>query len=198
MSNKITTATGVIILIIMLFYLIKKGFDLAYEVRPYNSDFVEGFSLGEKKLKRKGAKYKKNAILSQNEQFMYRKEEADNLADKLDDLYDELEENYKTMKLRTTKLSQVSSNIISLKKKIKKCKLKIKTIYPDYDFEDFNLREENIFKRHIHPYIDDGDNVICFNQDKNTCTNKKGCKWNSHYRECEKEDSDSDSDGFWD
>ena len=197
MTSKITTVVSVIILISMICYLTKQAFNLAENVKPYNDDLIEGFDSGEKRLKRKGGRHRKKKRLSHNEDFMHRKDEADSIADKLDNLYDNLERSYKSMKNRSTNLGRVSEKIISLKKQIKKFKLKIKTIYPNYDFEDFNLREENVFKRYVYPYVDDGDNVICYNQDKKTCVDKKGCKWNAHYRECEKEESDSDSEGFW-
>ena len=202
MTGKTIAAIGVIILICMICYLTKQALNLADNVVPYNGNLLddtyettEGFQSQKEKLKRRGKIYNSDKV-TQNEDFAFRKESSDSLADNLDKLYDKLKKNYKSMKYRSTNLSQVSSSIISLKKKIKKTKLRIKTIYPNFDFEDFNIREENIFKKYIHPYIDDDENVICFDQDKDTCVKKSGCKWNSNYRECERDDTDSESDVY--
>ena len=198
MNSKITTTISVIILIIMICYLVKQAMNLTNNVKPYNY-YKEGFTSRASKKRHRGIEIRRNDRLTENEDFSQRHDKAEILADKLDDLYEELEHNYKSMKSRKTNISQVTIEIIRLKKKIRKIKLKIKTVYPNYNFEDFELREKNIYRKYIHPYMDEDDNVICYNQDKDTCVNKKGCKWNSNYRECEKDaNSDSDSDAFWD
>ena len=197
MSNKFTTSISVIFLIFMICYLIKQAVNLKNTVKPYK----EGFNSNNmfRKRKHKGLPVKSSDKLTEDEDFSQRHYTAENLADKLDTLYDNLEDKYISMKNRKTNISQTTIKIIRLKKKIRKLKLKIKTVYPNYNFEDFELREKNIYRQYIHPYIDDDDNTVCYNQDKSTCVKKRGCKWNSNYRECEKDvNSDSDSDEFWD